>query len=342
MKARLKNTVKILFGAIFYYSGAFHMVRLWNNLRGRRLTIVTYHRVTERAISELKHSLPFLFVSTNSFRLHLDFFKRHYRLMDFARLSSYLNNGEVPPNSLILTFDDGYRDNLLYALPLIKKEGCPWVLFLATGLVGSGGRCWWDGMYSALTRLREFESQDRLPPLPEDLLGLYREFKKGPAALFARLNGLPEGRMEKLLESAWRAIPGHEEKITGENKFLHWTDIEKMAGLMEFGSHTHLHVNLKGVDRRRAAQEIGISKRILEERIGKKVLAFSYPAGGHDDELVARVESAGYRFAVTTEPGINDLKNPHLLKRINIWEGTAPYSDSKYAKGWFAYKISGF
>jgi len=72
----LKSLIKTIIGIVFYYTGAFDLVRFINNLLGKRLTIVTYHRVTDEKIDEIQYSLPYLFVNINTFEEHVSFFKK--------------------------------------------------------------------------------------------------------------------------------------------------------------------------------------------------------------------------------------------------------------------------
>lgn len=53
------------------------------------------------------------------------------------------------------------------------------------------------------------------------------------------------------------------------------------------------------------------------------------------------VKEAGYKYAVTTDAGVNNLERPYSLKRINVWEGTSLSVDRNFSKGYFAYKLMG-
>lgn len=337
-----KNRVKILLGIAFYYSGLFRLIRAWNNLVGRRLTIVMYHRVTNGEVSTLAHSLPFMFVTAGAFESHLEFYKKHYRVLNFEELSSYAGNGKIPRNSLIITFDDGYKDNIVHALPLLRKYGCPWVLFLSTGYVGSKEVCWWDKFYCLMTYLRNCELQGRLPYLGRIVEGFYAEFKRDPSALFSSLNDLPTSMLEAFMKEMRPHIVHVEEEIQRDNHFMDWGDIDAVGPFTEFGAHTHMHVNLCTVGVTQAREEINLSKNVLEKHIKRKTLAFAYPAGRYNETTIGEVKKAGYSYAVIGKRGVNDLKNPYKLKRIYMWDGTVPRYDMAFSKGWLSYKLLGF
>ena len=88
---------------------------------------------------------------------------------------------------------------------------------------------------------------------------------------------------------------------------LGWEQIVELdrSGTLEFEAHTVTHPNLRAVDDRRAALEIEGSKRELEERLGRPVTALCYPAGLFGERERALASEAGYRVAVSCEPGVN-------------------------------------
>lgn len=102
---------------------------------------------------------------------------------------------------------------------------------------------------------------------------------------------------------------------------LNWDDIVELDrdGTLRFEAHSLTHPNLPALDDAEARQEIAGSKRELENRLGRVVRAFSYPSGlyGEREETLAR--EAGYRIAVSCEPGVNDRStNQFALKRRQV------------------------
>ncbi|HVF76689.1 MAG TPA: polysaccharide deacetylase family protein [Solirubrobacteraceae bacterium] len=102
---------------------------------------------------------------------------------------------------------------------------------------------------------------------------------------------------------------------------MSWEDVARLdAGSpLRFGAHTVTHPNLLTVSDRQARDEIAGSKRIVEERLGRPVEAFCYPAGLFGDREAALVGEAGYRVAVSCEPGTNiPATDPHRLRRTQV------------------------
>ena len=87
---------------------------------------------------------------------------------------------------------------------------------------------------------------------------------------------------------------------------------------------------------------IGIdSKKIIEDKVQKKVRVFCSPHGNMNDDLRELIKEAGYEYAVTCDSGINNLKGSYDLKRINIWEGKSQSLNGRYSKVNFALYMLG-
>jgi peptidoglycan/xylan/chitin deacetylase (PgdA/CDA1 family) len=102
---------------------------------------------------------------------------------------------------------------------------------------------------------------------------------------------------------------------------LNWDDILELDrdGTLRFEAHSLTHPNLPALDDASAREEITGSKRELENRLGRVVQAFSYPSGLHGEREARIVADAGYRIAVSCEPGVNDRStDPFALKRRQV------------------------
>src|SRR5437588_2889 len=126
--------IKVFVAACFYYSGLVKLARWWTRRSGRRLIILNYHRATG-----------------GDLRRHLLYLRRHYRML---HLEEALEELYMPPQEekrvrdrrtpLVLTFDDGYRDNYTHAFALACELQVPITIFLIPGYVESGDYFWWQ------------------------------------------------------------------------------------------------------------------------------------------------------------------------------------------------------
>jgi peptidoglycan/xylan/chitin deacetylase (PgdA/CDA1 family) len=101
---------------------------------------------------------------------------------------------------------------------------------------------------------------------------------------------------------------------------LSWEDVARLdGGPLRFEAHTTTHPNLLAIGEERARAEIAGSKQELEERLGREVTVFCYPAGLFGERDVVLVAEAGFRAACTCEPGLNLPGTDRLrLRRIQV------------------------
>ncbi len=343
MVRKLKSLIKNLFACFFYYGGLFHLVRFINNLSGRRLTVLAYHRVANNVLSDVKASLPYLFVTTDSFRKQLDFIKRHYQVIDFKALKAHLAKNDLPPNSLIITFDDGYEDNYQNAFPLLRNFCVPAVMFLTANKIGNAdcSTYWWDRMYSYLQAHKHWYDEGHYPDLDPEILTLLNKFKTNASSLFSFLNKQDTNAINNLLNSIQTRYKIAGNSLNSENAILRWEQVHEMENDVEFGSHTCNHYNLITVDPNNLTYEIAESLKIIKANIKGDVIAFSYPGGNYNKQIADKVAEAGYNFAVTTSTGVNALRDLFALRRISVWEGTSRGTNGKFSRSLFAYKLLG-
>ena len=339
-RERVKSAVKMIAGSVFYYGGVFHLVRCLNNLMGRRLTIVTYHRVTDKRLEEMEFSLPFLFVTQETFTKQLLFLKKHYRVTSFRELESLSSHGRLPRNSLIITFDDGYEDNFSRAYPLLKRHGVGSTIFLTVGVINDESVAWWDELFCRMKALSRNGPKAEDTALSSELSEMLRQFNDDASKLFRDLNGRSESELRTLVDTLRGVSEVSEILLYSENRFMTWEQAREMKGTVEFGSHTWSHLTLEGQAESRVRDELARSKEELEERLAEKVTAFSYPAGSYSEEAKHLVGECGYSYAVTMNKGINDERDKYALKRVNIWEGSASVF-GRFSRAVFALRLGG-
>ena len=340
----LKKYLKKYLGALFFYGGLFHILRFINNITGKRITIVSYHRITGRQVDEIESSLPFLFTYQRTFKSHLKFMRKWYRIMTFEDLSAHIQNKDIPWDSLIITFDDGYEDNYSQAYPVLKELDIPATFFIVSGRIGAVEfkPFWWDRAYYYFRKLKEMKSGGATLSLGGEMASLFEEFEGNPSLLFKKLNEWESGKIENLLDEFGKQNDMPAEDLISCNRMLTWDAVLEMRGHAEFGSHTCSHGNLLEMGREKQLEEINASKKKIEQKVEKRVTAFSYPAGNTNEQLKALVREAGYSFAVTAERDINRPEDRYALKRINIWEGTVLSLKGGFSKGYLACKLLGF
>ncbi len=338
----IKSIIKNAVAYIFFYSGAFHFLRLLRNICGYRLTIITYHRVSRNHIEEIEQSLPFLFVTSRIFEAQLNFLKKYFRVINFSDLENVKNGRKLAWNSLIITFDDGYEDNYTEAFQIMRKHNIPWTIFIATDMIGKQEITWWDRLFAFFTTLIRVNHENNNIEMSSELLEVFKKFEKNASQFFLILNSWGQNRIERLIFELEKLIDMAED-VYLKNRFLDWNQVNAMANFgVEIGSHTCSHQILTTLEEDDMRREFLESKNTIENKINKRVTAVSYPAGKFSEKIKNITDEAGYKFAVTQIKGVNGLDDRYALKRINIWEKTALSKSGVFSKELFSWRLSGF
>src|SRR5262252_433736 len=108
------------------------------------ITVLTYHRVGPGpSVSRIDANV--VTVSAEVFDRQLDFVKQHFDIVTVEDIVAAIDGGvTLPPSPLLITFDDGYRDNFDVALPLLRKHRLSATFFVATRFVDERRLFWWD------------------------------------------------------------------------------------------------------------------------------------------------------------------------------------------------------
>jgi peptidoglycan/xylan/chitin deacetylase (PgdA/CDA1 family) len=290
----------------------------WHPRSAPVCAIFRYHRVND-ANDRFFDALP-----VPRFRAQMEYLAQHFHLVSLDQIAS----GDLPSNgkrcSVAITFDDGYRDNYLYAFPIIKAMGIPATIFLTTGYIESGQLPWYDQVRLAfkLTAEQQFSLQESagLPMSLDDEAGRLRAMTVSLDWLRtspdnARLAALPE-LFKRLHVPSDLNLPGH---------MLGWSEVRQMSKEgISFGAHTITHPVLEGLQDSRLKDEIIGSRKTLQDRLQLPVRHFAYPFGKPADfglDAKSIVREAGFQTAVTTLYGFNGPETDRLeLRRLSLNE----------------------
>ncbi len=223
-----------------------------------------------------------------------------------------------------ITFDDGYRDFLVHALPALERHGAPATLFLCPGMIEGGAQPWWLQLEEAIRRLDEV---DGLRTQTGD------EKSRAYDRLYWRLRALPETELlAAAAELAARARVSDAE--LREGLFLDWPALQALARRprLDFGAHGMRHLRLAQWPADVVREEMARSRAAIAARLGRTVSTFCYPVGDRTSAARREFELArelGFAVAVTTRPGLLFAEHAeHLtaLPRVSVnglWQDEA-------------------
>ncbi|HMO28703.1 polysaccharide deacetylase family protein [Enterovirga sp.] len=204
---------------------------------------------------------------------------------------------------LALTFDDGYRDNRDHALPVLRRHGVPWTMFVTTDYASGRGSLWWLELEEAIRASGRVSLQGR-----DYAAGTPAEKEAAFRALYARLRAGPEPELRAATASLCDRAGFDRAGLAGR-LCLSWDELRTLSAAdpaLTIGAHTLSHPMLAKGDEAAACREIAASRTEIAERLGRPVRHLAYPVGdpasaGPREFALAR--EAGYATAVTTRPG---------------------------------------
>lgn len=292
-------------------TGAFVPFRRLN--RDKAL-ILMYHRFQHEDEDGAK-------TSARSFIAHLEYLKTHYRLVPLSFISEHIQTGApLPPAIAAVTIDDGYRDAYTVAFRLLRERKIPATLFVATGFVDLECWLWTDKMRYVLSHTKAGKIEVNIGGRT---LSIALEDHASRATAARQINSLlktvpdavKENEIMRLTASLGVEIP---QLPPAEFQPLTWDEAREMhQDGIEIGSHTRSHPILTKVDDIRLRAELCESKSRLETIFSHRIDLFCYPNGNMDDRVRRATALAGYRCAVTVEPGlVNGNSDPLALKRF--------------------------
>jgi peptidoglycan/xylan/chitin deacetylase (PgdA/CDA1 family) len=228
------------------------------------------------------------------------------------------------PPFVAITFDDGYRDTVTHALPILRHHSAPFTVFLTTRFADRTGQIWWLELEEALARL------DRVSVSVDG-----RQFvatcgtASEKTAAFETLYWCLRSGREDVLRTVVRKLAvdaGIDTTHLLASLCLSWEDIAALADepLVSFGAHTVSHPMLRKWPISTAQHEIAASRDEIARRTGRRVRHFAYPVGDRESagpREFALTREAGFATAVTTRPGHLFRQHAaylHALPRVSI------------------------
>ena len=237
---------------------------------------------------------------------------------------------KVATPSVAVTFDDGYADNALEALPILEEVGLPATFFVSTGTIGTSEEFWWHELEriilgkSSLSPCFTLKDDSIERIWPTGTLRERQEFYQGLVRLMNDAN--PERRhnwREKL-----RRWAQADEVVADMHRSMTVDELRVLAGssLVTIGAHTVTHSRLSSLAPKTQQEEIMVSKRQLEAWLGREVSTFSYPFGRRADytkQSIALCREAGFSKAATNFPGqAHRWTDPYQIPRhlVRNWQ----------------------
>jgi peptidoglycan/xylan/chitin deacetylase (PgdA/CDA1 family) len=287
-----------------YFSGAHVLLRPWLGGVG---AVMTLHHVRPPRRDA--------FQPNRLLEVNPDFFERVIRrlrrsgadLVSLDEMHRRMTERDFTKRFVCITFDDGYRDNLHFAYPVLKKYQVPFAIYVATGFTDRVGEMWWLALETVIARNKliglRLDGQDRLFNC--------RTAEEKRATYDYLYWWLRRRETEEELRKVVRELAARYNVDTAKfcaDLCMTWQELATLAAdpLCTIGAHTVNHVMLAKVSERAVRSELTNSREVIEAALGVKPQHLAYPvgdrtsAGPREFKIAAEV---GYKTAVTTRPG---------------------------------------
>jgi len=326
--------------------------RLWRwarrRVQGRLVQIVNYHSIAPAdnpfIVGQGQRHAP------EELAAHLAYLRRHFHPMRLADLIAAVEARRPLDRAVAVTFDDGFRDVLEFALPLLRAHRVPATMFVVTSLVGNAELMWRHKLTWLISHGRAARVYD----------ALRAEFRRHGAELYrdpAAQDGAAQPDLFELTRRCYRPelVPPLLDELLREGgwnaahlaahhrPYVEPRDLERADGeWLEFGNHTHTHPMLSALTPAEQERELSVARDLLTRWTGRAPIAAAYPFGladSYDAHTVDRVARTGHRAALdmrrrVNAPGVSPLElsrkpAPHgdarqFERTLEDWRFSAP------------------
>jgi len=274
-------------------------------LAGREPGVLLYHGVPERSLLEGKYAFD-----STAFERQIDCLKKHFDLIHpddvFLRRSLWRRK------AVVVTFDDGLRNNATVAAPILQRHGVPAIFFVCNRHITTNDVLWFSYLkalelhFSRRSFMFRGTEWDMSPAMRKQTIEKLREY-------LLELKPHPEAMYSAIADE----LPPIESFVSQrdlEEWYLGMTE-EQMAqldanALFSVESHTVDHPFLTLCEPEEAARQIRDNKQFIERACNKTVTVFSYPIGDYDQAIIDVCKELGFSSGHAVDPRVG--RNPEF------------------------------
>jgi peptidoglycan/xylan/chitin deacetylase (PgdA/CDA1 family) len=296
------------------------------------LTVVTYHRVADRVAAARELDEHVVDTTPDRFEQQLAFITRWFDPIGIDDLLAFRKHGRpLPRNPILVTFDDGYRDNHDVALPVLRRHGVRATFFVATHFVEARRLFWWDRINLLLKRSTRDRVELEYPVRAAYAIDTPTGRGEAIRAALRTVKSTYDLDLERFLGDLARAcgvtLGAEDERALVERIVMTWDHVRALrAAGMDVQSHTATHRVVQTLPDTALERELKTSRATLEAVLNEPVRAVSYPVGrarDYDRRIRDLVSGAGYELGFSNATGVNDVFrfDPLNTRRLAVEAG---------------------
>ena len=303
--------------------------RVFQFLNRNRTIILMYHGFTDEENHEGIENYQGKHIDIEIFRSQIKYIKKNYNVISLHQYIDCCNKKEeLPPKSIIITIDDGYKSNYTLAYPIFKEFDIPATIFLTTDFIDNKNFLWVDRLEYAINNTKEKNLNLEIANKKESFdLDTYNGKIVCDKTIRHKLKSMDNEIIDKVIQQIEAKL---DVKLSATHNVppiyepLEWDEISEMINTskVDIGSHTHKHLLLANYDNEVIKNELSLSKKIIERETGITTNLFCYPNGAIGDfneKTQSLIKESGYSCALTTVRGTNNaISNLYELKRFGV------------------------
>jgi len=333
-----KEFTKIAFCNILLFAGVSRFLR---HRYRKRLLVVTYHGVTQSKNPPSAWTL----LPARIFEQQISWLAKYYNPVSLNEvLSAAATDNPLPDHSVLITLDDGFRNNMTVAYPILKRYRIPTVIFLTVDYINSDRFFWVDELLLTILEAGKQQANLRLTNPQANFLFSKKQYYEAYHMEVEYLKRKHGNERSALLQQVVSQVGFDRSTYIDDFGMLTWPEVFKMdkEGLIEFGSHTATHRILTNTPEELLEGELAGSKIRLEKKLGHEIRAFCYPNGqfgkDYSPEHRKLLAHYGYKCAFATDYGLYNPGKDHPLSIPRVGVG----NDISARKSFYRLSMSGF
>ncbi len=316
-----------------YWTGIGRIYRKMTDSHGA--IILMYHSIPdpERAIwIDPTNTVP-----SELFEQQIHYLYRNRRVISMSELVDAISHKKnIEKETVVVTFDDGYLDNLEVAAPILKHYDMPATLYLPTGYISREETQWIDQLYTMFryatcdqVNLTQIHTSEIIEGDISHVAEKYRIYRRIGKALISASYEKRQYLLSKINEQL-------RPEVTPPRLTLNWVELQYLIDTypnIEIGAHTVDHIDISKCSEEEAHQEIENSIKDIEKNLNERPKHYSFPYGRSTEAHRNLIRELGMKSAViaSSDIRINSNSDPYALARI----------ESPYSKTFFRYRTSG-
>ncbi len=297
-----------------------------------KLLILLYHGVTESKNTGIinfqgKHLIK------DEFDRQISFISKNCSLISIDQwIDIKKNNLEIPPYPTIISFDDGFRNNLTVAAPILKKYSAPCIFYISSGMIDSDNMFWVDIVETCIENTLKTSLTLNLDKQKVFNLNSYENKVNALLDIKKWCKSQKNNKKDKVIYELIQQTEIIPNKNSHPNyQTLSWEEVRSLSSddLFTIGGHTHTHTILSSLNNDDLRYEIKHCLKILSNELNQNISHFSYPEGQYNhfnNEVINILKDNHVICCPSAINGVNDYSDDLFhLKRVMVGFENTPF-----------------